>query len=118
MQTLGGRGFADLYISEPECVVLEATRDGKDMTGHLNRFLDPQKYEPLLRSGAVKQHAVVDFCSPKSAKPRMKNEHLYTVIFNAGFAEAVIHHMGDERLVKVAGRADHATLNAFAAVVP
>lgn len=72
-QTCGGRGFADMFIAKPECIVLEATRDGKDLNEHLGRFLDPQKYEPLLSIGGVKQHAVVDFRSPGSARPRLQN---------------------------------------------
>ncbi|EIE18315.1 hypothetical protein COCSUDRAFT_68290 [Coccomyxa subellipsoidea C-169] len=116
-RTLGGRGFADLYISEPECIVLEATRDGKDMTKHLNRFLDPQKYQPLLEIGGVKLHAVVDFRSPGSANPRMQDEHLYNVLFSDDFSEAVICHMGARQQVVVAGAADEATRQAFAAAV-
>ena len=117
MQTLGGRGFADLYISPPESTVLEATRDGKDMTQHLNRFLDPRKYEPLLQSGAVKQHAVIDFRSPGSATPRMQDQHLYNVVFRPAFREAVIYHMGEQQPVRVAGRADDATRLALAAAL-
>ena len=117
MQTLGGRGFADLYISEPECIVLEATRDGKDMTEHLNGFLDPHKYQPLLATGGVKQHAVVDFRSPGSADPRMEDEHLYNVLFSADFSTAVVCHMGERQQVVVAGAADVATWQAFAAAV-
>lgn len=117
MQTLGGHGFADLYISEPECIVLEATLDGKDMTKHLHRFLDPHKYQPLLETGGVKQHAVVDFRSPGSANPRMKAEHLYNVLFSADFSKAVVCHMGERQQVVVAGAADEATRQAFAAAV-
>ena len=117
MQTPGGRGFADLYISPPEPTVLEATRDGKDMTQHLDRFLDPRKYNPLLQSGAVKQHAVIDFCSPASATPRMQDHHLYSVVFQSSFAEAVDNHMGGQRLVRVVGRADDATRLALAAAL-
>ena len=117
MQTLGGRGFADLYISPPESMVLEATRDGKDMTQHLDRFLDPRKYEPLLQSGGVKQHAVIDFCSPGSATPRMQGQHLYSVVFQPGYEEAVIYHMGGQQLVRIAGRADDATRSALAAAL-
>lgn len=118
MQTRGGRGFADMFIAEPECIVLEATRDGKDLGSNLNRFLDPQKYEPLLRVGGVKQHAVVDFRSPSSAKPQLQNQHLYNVVFGPDFTEAVINHVGEQQSVKIAGRADDATLQAFAAAVP
>jgi hypothetical protein len=117
MQTLGGRGFADLYISEPECIVLEATRDGKDMTEHLNGFLDAHKYQPLLATGGVKQHAVVDFRSPGSADPRMEDEHLYNVRVSADFSTAVVCHMGERQQVVVAGAADVATWQAFAAAV-
>ena len=94
--------------------MLEATRDGKDVTQHLNRFLDPRKYEPLLQSGGVKQHAVIDFCSPGSATPRMQGQHLYSVVFQPGFEEAVVHHMGEQQLVQVAGRANNATRSALA----
>ncbi|KAK9818173.1 hypothetical protein WJX72_008225 [[Myrmecia] bisecta] len=116
-RTLGGRGFADFYISEPECIVLEATRDGKDMTKHLNRLLDPHKYQPLLENGGVKQHAVVDFRSPGSPNPRMTHDHLYNVLFSADFSEAVVCHMGERQRVVVAGAADEATRQAFAAAV-
>ena len=97
--------------------MLEATRDGKDMTQHLNRFLDPRKYEPLLQNGGVKQHAVIDFRSPGCATPRMQNQHLYNVVFRPAFAEAVIYHMGGQQLVRVAGRADDATRSALAAAL-
>ena len=117
MQTLGGRGFADLYISPPECTVLEATRDGKDLTQHLNRFLDEAKYGPLLQTGMVKQHAVIDFRSPGSCTPRMEDECLYNVMFQPTFAEAVIYHMGEQQSVRVAGRADNATLMALASAL-
>ena len=116
-QALGERGFADLYISPPECMVLEATRDGKDMSQHLDRFLDPRKYEPLLQSGGVKQHAVIDFCSPGSATPRMQGQHLYSVVFQPGHEGAVIYHMGGQQLVRIAGRADDATRSALAAAL-
>ena len=117
MQTLGSRGFADLYISPPESMVLEATRDGKGMTQHLDRFLDPRKYEPLLQSGAVKQHAVIDFCSTGRATPRMQGQHLYSMVFQPGFEAAVIHHMGGQQLVRIAGRVDDATQSALAAAL-
>ena len=117
LQTRCGRGFADLYISPPESLVLEATRDGEDLTQNLNRFLDPRKYEPLLQSGAVKQHAVIDFRSPSSAAPRVQDQHLYNVVFRPAFAEAVIYHMGEQQIVQVAGRADNATWLALAAAL-
>ena len=117
LQAHGGRQFADLYISPPESMLLEATRDGKDLTQHLNRFLDPRKYGPLLQSGAVKQHAVIDFCSPGSAAPRVQDQHLYNVVFRPAFAEAVIYHMGEQQTVQVAGRADDATQSALTAAL-
>ncbi len=113
-QALGGRGFADLYISPPECMVLEATRDGKDMSQHLHRFLDPRKYESILQSGGLKQHAVIDFCSPGSATPRMQGQHLYSVVLQPAYEEAVIYHMGGQQPVRIAGRADDATRSALA----
>ena len=116
-QAFGSRGFADPYISPPESMVLEATRDGKDMTQHLHRFLDPRKYEPLLQIGGVKQHAVLNFCSPSSATPTMQGQYLYSVVFQPGLEEAVIYHMGEQQPVQIAGRADDATRAALAAAL-
>jgi len=95
LQALGGYGFAGFYLPPPDGLVLEATRDGKDISGHLNRFLDPEKYLPLYNSGAVKKHAVVDFRSPATphahqAQPCIPAEELFTVLLSGDFSVAQV----------------------------
>jgi hypothetical protein len=111
-QALGGQGFVDFYLSEPLRAALEITRDGRGITDHLQRFLQPDKYQPMLDCGAVTQYAVVDIRSPSTehttqAQPRLQHANLYTVLVDQGFRSAKLFHGGDEPVtLTIKGNAD------------
>ena len=105
MQSLGGHGYVDFYISLPLGILLEVTREGLEVPEHLGRFLDPKKYGPLVNSEKVTEYAVVDFRCPNNddlaLEPDFAHEHLYTVVFLPDYKEAVIHHMHTKKTVKL-----------------
>lgn len=117
MQALNGRGFADVCISMPEATVLEATCNSMDIDECFNCFLNAWKYEALLETGGIKQHAVIVFLSPGSAIPTFQSQHLYHVLFQPAYEDAVIYHMGKQHPVRVAGKAHSATQMAHAAAL-
>ena len=120
MQALGGRGYLDFYISDPYFVGLEITRESSALNEHLGRFMNTSKYKPMLDSGAIQDHAVVDFRSPPQAgvpvRPRLEDQFLYTVQFLPGFTEARIWHRGASHEVHVHGRGSSDYLSALSMV--
>ena len=90
-------------------MALEVTQEGFRIDDCLQRFLDPEQYGPMLASGALKDHAVVDFWRPSTsgaaAGAQRTQAHLYTVQFEEGFTRATIWHEGQSRDVRVAGTA-------------
>ena len=84
----------DFFISDPYCVGLELTREGSNITEHLGRFLDPDKYGPMLENGSVQKHAVVDFRTRGDGNRFKKDPHLYTVLFKQNFTQATIWNQG------------------------
>jgi hypothetical protein len=107
----------DFYLSEPLRAALEITRDGRGITDHLQRFLQPDKYQPMLDCGAVTQYAVVDIRSPSTAhttqaQPRLQHANLYTVLVDAGFGSAKLFHGGDAQVtLTIKGTADAESLS-------
>lgn len=122
MQTLGGRGYVDFYGAEPDFILLELARDSLMIDTHIERFTNPNKYQPMLASGVVKGYAVVDFRSPGLVVPAegyARHEHLYTVVWLPGFEQAEVWHMGVKlNTIRVAGVADKATREALRLAIP
>ena len=83
-----------LMSLHPAGMALEIIRDGRDITKHLDRFSDPDKYEPLLTCGAVQQWAVVDFRCPGLGPPLIKHPNLISVEFTAAFKCACVMRNG------------------------
>lgn len=106
MQALGGNGYMDFFISDPYCVGLELTREGSSITEHLGRFLNPDKYRPMLENGSVQKHAVVDFRTQGNGHRFKTDPHLYTVLFEQNFTQATIWNQGSaSRPLQVHGTA-------------
>ena len=110
LQELGSTGMVDLFTPALG-LALEVTRGGKGIREHLGRFLDDGKYTPLMRANIIREHAIVDLRSPSTstaqqAVPKVKQPHLYTVLFSDDFKEAVIHHMNrTPKCIKMLGDA-------------
>lgn len=85
---------ADVDATYPSGMALEIIRDGRDISNHLERFSNPDKYQPLLACGAVQQWAVVDFRCPGLGLPLTRHSNLISVQFTAAFERARVTRNG------------------------
>ena len=109
LQELGIAGIV-VFFTPALGLALEVSREGRGIREHSARFLDDGKYTPLMRANIIRDHAIVDLRSPSTSTaqqpaPRVKQPHLYTVLFSDNFKEADMHHMNSRKCIHIVGNA-------------
>eukprot|EP00611_Tribonema_gayanum_P029011 TRINITY_DN7647_c0_g1_i2.p1 TRINITY_DN7647_c0_g1~~TRINITY_DN7647_c0_g1_i2.p1 ORF type:complete len:236 (+),score=47.46 TRINITY_DN7647_c0_g1_i2:835-1542(+) len=115
-QTLAANGCVDFFLPASYKAAVELTRDGHNLTQHLQRFRETSKYKPMFDGGVAESFAILDMRSPGQSPPQFRDEHLWTVLMDADFQSATVYHGGSPlKKLKLIGDAGEESRNALRA---